>query len=312
MVTFKRKPLEGILALMPLCLKGNQEIDYEAIQGCIEFLEEKGIHGFVQFGCMGQMYAASEEEFRKVCDVCVDASKKTACVVSSTAPSTKEAIRRAKYVEDTGADGTMLALPYVFPVREEMAVKHYKLVDGALAGDLAIMVYNYPTLTEFNITPALWQKELLKIKSIRALKEANHSIDHRGEILFTIADEINVFSGIESLFWPDSLLGAKGTIGILTWVAPKLIMKFYEECSNGNQLETKNVAIHKKLLEAYSAMINLGLPLASYEGAILNAIVEIGGNKAGPPREPYGPLPEKARRKLEQAMKPLQEMEENV
>lgn len=312
MVTFRRKPLEGILALTPLCLKENQDIDYEALKACIEFLEEKGIHGFIQFGCMGQMNAPSEEEFNKVCDVCVDTSIKSVCVVSSTAPSTKEAIRRAKYAEDAGADGSMLALPYAFPVIDEMAVEHYKMVDEALKGDLAIMVYNYPPLTEFNITSTLWEKELFKLKSIRALKESNFSLDHRDAILFTIADNINVFSGIESLFWHDSILGAKGTIGILTWVAPKLMLKYYEECRNGNQLKPWTVEIHKNLVKTFSAMIDLGVPLISYEGAILNALVEISGNRAGPPRKPYKPLPEKDREKLEQAVKPLQELEESI
>ena len=41
MVTFKRKPIEGVFALMPLCLKDNQEIDYEGIRSNIEWLDEK-------------------------------------------------------------------------------------------------------------------------------------------------------------------------------------------------------------------------------------------------------------------------------
>jgi len=312
MATFKRKPLEGILALLPLCLKENQEIDYEALKNCVAFLEEKGVHGFIQFGCMGQMYAPSEEEFNKVCDTVVDASRKTVCVVSSTSQNTKEAVRRAKYAEDAGADGSMLALPYAFPVLEEMAIDHYKMVDEALKGDLAIMVYNYPPLTGFNITSALWEKELLKIKSVRALKESNFSIDHRDDILFKIANKINVFSGIESTYWHDSLLGAKGIIGILTWVAPKLTVKFYKECKNGNQLKPWAMEVHKNYVNAFSAMLSLGVPLISYEAAILNAFVEMSGNKAGPPRKPYSRLSEKALNKLEQAVRPLRELEEKM
>jgi dihydrodipicolinate synthase/N-acetylneuraminate lyase len=312
MATFKRKPLEGILALLPLCLKENQEIDYEALKNCVAFLEEKGIHGFIQFGCMGQMYAPSEQEFNKVCDTVVDASKKTVCVVSSTSQNTKEAIRRAKYAEDAGADGSMQALPYVFPVSEEMAIDHYRMVDQALKGDLALMVYNYPPLTDFNITSSLWGRELLKLKSIKALKESNSSIDHRDDILFKIAKEINVFSGIETWFYHDSLLGGKGIIGILAWVAPKLTLKFYNECRAGNQMKPWTIEVHKNYVNAFSAMLSLGVPLISYEAAILNAFVEMSGNKAGPPRKPYSRLSEKALSKLEQAVRPLKELEEKM
>lgn len=312
MATFKRKPLEGILALVPLCIKENQEIDYPALKNCVAWLEEKGIHGFIQFGCMGQMFAPCEEEFNKICDTVVDASKKTVCVVSSTSQSTKEAIRRAKYAEDAGADGSMQALPYVFPLSEEMAIDHYKMVDQALKGDMALMVYNYPPLTDFNITASLWERELLKLKSIKALKESNSSIEHRDDVLFKIANKINVFSGIETWFWHDSLVGAKGIIGIYAWVAPKLTLKFYNECRAGNQLKPWTMDVHRRFVSALSTMLNMGVPLISYEGAILNALVEMSGNKAGPPRKPYARLPEKTLSKLEQAVKPLKELEEKM
>ena len=109
MPEFKRKPIQGLLPLMPLCLKEDQEVDYDAIRSNIELLEEKGAHGFVQFGCMGQMNAPSEEEFNKVCDVAVDAAKgkKLAAIVSSTSTNTREAVRRATYAENAGADGSM-------------------------------------------------------------------------------------------------------------------------------------------------------------------------------------------------------------
>ena len=59
-------------------------------------------------------------------------------------------------------------------------------------------------------------------------------------------------------------------------------------------------------------MLDLGVPLISFEGAILNALVEMGGNKADPPRKPYAPLSDKALNKLEQAVKPLTELEEKM
>lgn len=312
MVDFNRKPLEGVLALMPLALKNNQEIDYEAIRNGIEFLEENGVNGFIQFGCMGQMHAVSEEEFNKITDVCVDAADKSVVVISSTAPNTQEAIRRAKYAEKSGADGSMLALPYAFTPTEKMAVEHYKMVDEALDGDLAILAYNYPPLTGFNITSSMWENELLKIDSLKAIKESNFSIEHRDDILYTISDKVNVFSGIESIFWHDSLLGGKGTIGILTWAAPKLLVKFVDECRKGKHLKPWTVEVNKKLVKAFSGILSLGVPLISYEGAILNTLVEIGGNSAGPPKKPYTPLPADARKRLEVAVKPLQEMEKTL
>ena len=84
MPKFNRKPIEGIFPLIPLCLKENQEIDYEGIKSDIEALEDKGVQGFIQFGYMGQMNAPSEEEFNKVCDLAVNTAqgKKRASIMS--------------------------------------------------------------------------------------------------------------------------------------------------------------------------------------------------------------------------------------
>lgn len=315
MPEFKRKPIEGIFPLMPLCLKENQEIDYDAIVWNIEWLEEKGIPGFIQFGCMGQMNAPSEEEFNKVCDVAVNAAKgkKITAVISSTSTSTKEAIRRAKYAEDAGADGSMLALPYALPVTAEWAVEFYKSVDEALKGELSIILYNMPPLTGFNVTPALWEEHLLNIKTIRAVKDSNLTIIHNDENLITIADKVNWYSCCEAPFWHDSMLGANGIIGMLSWVAPRVMLKWYEECRKGNQMDSWVLNVWKIATTVFGAWTRPNMPpQAQYDHGYLNALAEIGGAKAGPPRKPYGRLPRAARQTLEEMVKPLVEMEKKL
>lgn len=315
MPEFKRKPIEGLFPLMPLCLKENQEIDYDGIRENAEWLEEVGMDGLIMFGCMGQMNAPSEEEFNKCCDVAVEAckGKKLACVVSSTATSTKEAIRRAKYAEDAGADGSMLALPYAFPVTGEWAVEFYQMVDEALKGELMIMLYNYPPLTGFSVPPALWKEHLFNIGSIKAVKDSDIAISHHDEVLITVADKVNFFSGNEAYFWHDAMLGGKGMIGILAWVAPRVMLRYYEECRKGNQLDPWTLNVWKIVTTAFGAIKGPDMPpMLSYEHGYLTALVEIGGAKAGPPRKPYGRLPKAARQTLEELVQPLVEMERKM
>ena len=306
--------MEGGFPLMPLCLKENQEIDYEGIRSNIEGLEEKGVPGFIMFGCMGQMNAPSEEEFNKVCDVAVEASKnkKIACVVSSTSTSTKESIRRAKYAEEAGADGSMLALPYAFPVVEKWAVEFYQMVAEALTGEMSIMLYNFPPLNGFDVTPALWKEHLLKIESIRAVKDSNSHQGHRAELLFTIADKVNVFAGSEYGFWHDSLLGGKRSAGQFTWVAPRLMVRFHQECMKGNHKSPWVLGVYKALLNARKGFFHPSAPLASYEATVVNHLAEMGGFKGGPPRKPYGRFPEEALKVLEELVRPLMEMEKEL
>ena len=314
MTEFVRKPLEGVFPFMPLCLKENQDIDYEGIESNIVKLDNLGVHGFIMLGCMGQMNAPSEEEFNKICDVCVEVSKNRniVCVVSSTATNTREVIRRAKYAEDAGADGSMLSLPYAFPVTAEWAVNFYRMVDEALRGELAILLYNYPPLTGFKVTPALWKEHLLKIKSIKAFKESNFDIIEHDIALVALADKINWLSANDVLFWHDSMLGAKAMAAQVALMVPRLTVRFYEECRKGHQMDPWTLQVWKNFINVWGVWYSSGVQLGSYTPSIVNTFAEIGGFKAGPPRQPYGAVPAEIRRTIEEAARPLVEMENQM
>lgn len=315
MPEFTRKPIKGLLPLMPLCLKANQDIDYDGIKSNIELLEEKGAHGFVQFGCMGQMSAPSEEEFNKVCDVDVAAvkGKKLAAIVSSTATNTREVVRRATYAENAGADGSMLAVPYAFPVTPEWAIEFYKTVDESLKGDLAIMAYNYPPLTGINMSPDMWRNGLLQIESIKAVKESNAVLSHYDEVLITVTEKVNFCASPEPTFWHASTLGANGLIGYLCWAALGVTRRYYDECMSGNHQDPWVRKVFETFVKASGALRQADMPLLlSYEHSYLNTLVELGGGVGGPPRKPYGVLPQRARERLQEILQPLMEMEKDV
>lgn len=310
MVEFSRKPIEGILALSPLCLNDDQSIDHESIRENIQYLESQGIHGFIQLSSMGQVNAASDAEFDELAEVCVDAADDITCIIGASAPNQHETVRRATYAEDIGADGTMIELPYMLPVEEEWVGPFYRDIDDALQGEMGVLVYNFPPVTDCNITPDVWRDELLDLDSIKAVKESNMAIGHHDEVLTTVADDINFISPYDAPFWHDSQLGGAGFIGILTWTAPQVFLKFYEECRAGNHDDQWVREANRKIIRAFGEMNRLpDSPMMSHEFAVLNELAEIGGQNGGPPRLPYRPLDEKARAALEEAVRPLIEME---
>ncbi len=301
-----RKELKGLFPLLPLVLKNNQEIDYEGIRENIEFLGDAGIHGFIAMGCMGQCHAVGEQEFNKYVDVAVAASGKMVSVFGTTNPSTKECIRRTKYAEDAGADGVMIAPPFALPLTYDECFEHYRLVNESI-DELQIMAYNYPYLPrDLNMTYDFWQR-LIALDRIKALKESTGPGSH-DKLLFTIADKINVFSGSETNFFHDSILGAIGIVSEFGFVAPKLMLEYYEALMKGEHRNERILEIYESLLDCFYAIPGgLDTPrfFSTYEIAYLNATVEIGGHRAGPPRAPYAQLKEAYRISLEKALQKL-------
>jgi 4-hydroxy-tetrahydrodipicolinate synthase len=318
MLEFHRKPLEGVFPLMPLPIKGNEEIDYDALEWNIDWLAQRGIPGFIKFGCMGAFNAVSEQEFRKVTDVCVKAAgeKELACVISCTQLNTLEVVRRLKYAEDAGADGGMVALPFAFQMLDPWTVEFWKTLDSSIRGDMALMVYNTVALARgYSISASLWEKDLLELKNIKALKDSDMRINNHDLTLLKVADKINWFSCGDSYFWHDAMWGAKGIVAQLAWVAPKATIKFYNACRKGNYFDPWVIDFQKALVIGFGAMslAQDGMPpMNPYEHGYLNALAEIGGAKAGTPRKPYGSLSNEVRRKFENELQPLLDFESKI
>jgi dihydrodipicolinate synthase/N-acetylneuraminate lyase len=170
---------------MPFVLTRNQELDLGGLKSNVKAYEEIGFDGFVSFGCMGEFYASSFDEFKKVVDTAVNASEKIACVFGATFHNTEECIQRAKYAEDAGADGVMIGVPYLIPCTQEAAFAHFKQVNEKV-DEIQIMAYNNPASFRFNMDKEFWDR-LMKLDRIKTVMESNGDTTHRTTVISHIS-----------------------------------------------------------------------------------------------------------------------------
>jgi dihydrodipicolinate synthase/N-acetylneuraminate lyase len=292
--------MEGVFPLITFAVHKDGSADYEGLVSNVEFLVNSGVHGVMMFGCMGEFYAPTFEEYKQCVDLCVKAANKRVTVlVGATWQNTAGCIERAQYCEQAGVDAVMVAAPYVITPTAEVTLRHFTLLDAALK-NTSILVYNYPPLTHgYNSTPEIWEK-LMQLKHIKALKESNPETWHRIRVLNKIADKINVFSGGEALMLSDFILGAKGVISLFGIAIPKTVLKLY------NSLVEKNYETAAKLIKVFAELNNY-LTLEN-EVAALKASAEIFGRPAGSPREPYPALDKETYKGMEKYLKQLEKM----
>ena len=210
MPDFIRKPLEGLLPLIPLSLDADERIDLDGVRHSIALVGASGAPGCIVFGSMGQMTNVSPGEFDAVCETAVAAGHDAglAVVVGSTATYQQEAVRRARYAEAAGADGSMLAAPYALPLTPEWAADFFVAVAESLDGDMALMLYNYSPLNAVNISVDMWER-LLEVPNIKAIKESNMALPHFDQVLLTIGERVNVFTGNDPAFYHGSTGSAR-------------------------------------------------------------------------------------------------------
>ncbi|MBT8215413.1 MAG: dihydrodipicolinate synthase family protein [Acidimicrobiia bacterium] len=312
MPEFNRKPLAGLFPLVPLSLDADEEVDLEGVRHSIGLLAEAGVPGCIVFGSMGQMTNVAENEFNAVCDAAVEAAAAAdmAVVIGSTAAYQREAVRRARYAEQAGADGSMLAAPYALPVTPEWAMNFFVEVAESLDGEMALMLYNYGPLNGVNITPRMWER-LLEIDNIKSIKESNTALPHFDEVLLTIADRVNVFSGNDPAFFHASMLGAAGATGIFSWAGLKAGNRFIEECRSGNHDDPWVQNAFAALQHLSASIRRPDMPsMLSHEHGYLNTLSEMGGARPGAPRKPYRPIPEGAVAEIRKAAAGLQALDE--
>jgi dihydrodipicolinate synthase/N-acetylneuraminate lyase len=277
-----RKPLQGVFPLVPFAIKEDQSADYDGLAANIDFLAKSGVHGTVMFGCMGEFYAPTDEEFQKCVEVAVDAAAgRIAIVAGATWQNTRGCVNRVKIAEKAGADGVMIAAPYVINPNKEVVLEHFRTINKAI-DEIQIMVYNYPPLARgFNMTPDFWDY-LLELEHVKAVKESNGDVWHRAMIAEKIADKINIFPGGEGWMFSDFLMGAKGVVSLYGIAIPKAVLSFYQALLDKDL--KKAVPFAQKFADLSSYIT------AENEVAALKATAEIGGNKAGRPRAPYSAL----------------------
>jgi dihydrodipicolinate synthase/N-acetylneuraminate lyase len=265
---------------MPLVLKKNQDLDLEGLKNNIQAYEEAGVQGYVAFGCMGEFYGLSFEEFKQVVDVARNQTKKIACVFGATYHNTRECLDRIKYAEDAGADGVMIGLPYLIPCNEEEAYAHFRAANET-ANEIQIMLYNNPFSFRFNITAEFWDR-LMELDRIKAVKESSFDVLHRSRVVSRISKRINVFAGGEFWLLADSLLGANGLVSMAGPGVPQAALELFDACMKRDL---------KRALPYHVKFSNLFRNLTSEnEVAWLKACAEFGDLAAGPPRAPYSPL----------------------
>jgi 4-hydroxy-tetrahydrodipicolinate synthase len=294
----KLKPLKGIFPLMPLVLKKTQELDLQGLRDNIKAYEEAGFDGFVALGCMGEFFATTEKEFNEIVDVAVDSAEKIACVFGTMWHNSKECLRRTKYAEDAGADGAMVGVPYLIPCLEEDVYEHFRLVDEQVE-EIQIMAYNNPLSFRYNFTPKLWER-LLKLESIKALKESNGDAFHRMSVLKQIGHRINVFAGTEPWLIGDVLNGGNSLVSLCGPATPKGAISYYKACMKRD---------FRKAVPLAHALLDMLIDCTgNNEHAWLKAAAELGGHKAGPPRSPYSPVNDEIITKLKKSLRTVESL----
>ena len=228
--------------------------DEKAYRDLLEFHIANGTHGIVPCGTTGESATLSHAEHERVVALTVEIVNRRVPVIAGTGSNaTDEAIAFTKHAKQVGADGALLITPYYNKPTQEGLYRHYEAV--ARAVDLPLILYNIPSRTGVNMTPATVAR-IATLPTVAGIKEGSGSLGQVSEIVHQCGSRdgnaFTLLSGDDALTLPMMALGAKGVITVTANVAPRDMANLVNAALAGNFADAR--ASHLKLAPLFSAL----------------------------------------------------------
>src|SRR5262245_59440038 len=249
---------KGVFPAPPTPVTEDGRIAEKALRALLDDNIGHGAHGFWMAGTTGEGPILTDEQRDATARISAEVCKGRALVIMHVgAISTASAVKAARTAKSAGCDAVCCLPPFFFPSSDRSRINHYKAVADA-AGDLPFFVYNLPQLTQVETSPALMEKFVREIPTLKGLK---HSAPNFSDIRVFADMGLTCFSGNGAFPLPALTMGAVGTIDAPLAIAPWHYAELYGAWKAGDlaraQALQKEVRQYVDLVWMYYAMADV-------------------------------------------------------
>ena len=210
----------------------NGNVDFETLKKLVEFQIEGKTDCICVCGTTGEAPTLNNEEHLATIECVVNQVNGRIPVLAGTGSNdTRHGVSMSKSACNLGVDGLLLVTPYYNKTTQRGLIEHYtKFADSV---DKPVILYNVPGRTGLNITPATLNT-LSDHPNIVGIKEASGNMAQVIEMMSLCKDKIDFYSGCDEINVPITLMGGKGTISVLSNIAPLQTHNMIETALNGD------------------------------------------------------------------------------
>ena len=220
------QPLQGSFVALVTPMSANGSLDFDALEGLIEWQVESGTDGIVSVGTTGESATVSVPEHLEIIEKTIEFVDGRVPVIAGTGGnSTQEAVELTQKASELGADYALIVTPYYNKPNQEGLFQHFiKIADSV---EIPQILYNVPSRTACDLSPQTVSR-LAEHQNIIGIKEALDSSERLSELIRisqSIADQKNfsIFSGDDPSFNSFMANGGDGVISVAANIVPKYI-----------------------------------------------------------------------------------------
>ncbi|MDD3154938.1 MAG: dihydrodipicolinate synthase family protein [Victivallaceae bacterium] len=237
--------IEGVCPIAPAVFNERGEVDYDDYQNCCEKLIQLGAQTLTLFGIAGEYYKLDGEEERILMKRSVEVchANHANCIISNTKHSTESAIRRAREIEDSGADCMMVLPPFFLKPGGAALFEHIDALCDSVK--IPLMFQYAPDQTGVAIAPDVIAKLAARHQNLAYFKiECKPPGNYISSLTKMIPADRKIFVGNAGFQMIEGV--HRGAAGVMPGPSmPDLYRKVWDALLAGNEEEAERV--HDKL-----------------------------------------------------------------
>ena len=226
--------IKGSLVAIVTPMHDDDEVDYEALGGLVDFHIEQGTDAVVPAGTTGESATLDFEEHCQVVDYVVKRARGRVPVVAGTgANSTSEAVELTQEAKASGASACLLVTPYYNKPGQNGLYQHYTTVAEQV--DIPQILYNVPGRTACDMLPETVAR-LSHHPNIIGIKEASDgTVERCQELRRQCGEDFAIYSGEDAVAAEVVLRGGNGVISVTANVAPRSMREMIAAALSGDR-----------------------------------------------------------------------------
>lgn len=272
--------------------KRDHSVDFETYARIIEFHLRNGADALALPMPEGEDLSLTDEEQRKLLEFAIGQVEGRVPVIAHVSDAgTSIAVARAVHAEKAGATAIVSHPPYFWHPRPAMVVDHLVQIGSAVR--LPFFIVNPPVESAgTTLSTEMVLQVIERVPNLAGVVDASLDFVFMEEVIPNgrrLRPDFQLLAGGD---FPVSagVLGGSGVFSPLSGIAPKLVRRLYELCSEENYVEARQAqedigALHHAVKQAGASGLRDGL-------AGLKAVLRTMGRECGEPRPPVRSLGE--------------------
>lgn len=274
--------LTGTIVPLVTPFDAGEAVDPAALRRLVEWVVDQGADAFMPTALTGEGPLLTADETLAVWDTVFDqVGGRRPIVPAVIATTTRQALRLARAAEECGAAAIMVApiLPELYAGRSEDDVLAFYR-DVAAATSLPIVLFNYPSLTGIDFTPALVLK-LVEVAAVRYIKESSGDTRRVHGLQRLLGDRLEVICGAPNVALESLALGCRAWITGIMNVVPRSAQQLVRAVHAYGDLELARRIYYGQILPVVDVLARNYNPTGTIKAGVCARGVEVGA-----PRQP--------------------------